>query len=144
MSTYIKVLLLPDFHYNSLNILMLTFLNIYFVSFSRSPNVGKMRVKIGQKMNYLFYFTRSCTQRFVVFYSFFSQKSILPRPKQIPERNLLLFKYFWIICFYSAFICFHAKLTFRDHRIIAIKSKWLIVRELWSKSKHGKKIPSLV
>ena len=85
---------------NSLNILRLTFLKIYFVLSWRSPNIGKRRVKIVQKTNYFFYFTSPCTNRFVVFYGFFLLKCILTRPKQNRARVFFFSNIFWIICFW--------------------------------------------
>ena len=77
-----RALLLPYFQYFQYFCIFSNNFNKYFVPFSCSPNIGKMRVKIGQKTNQFFYFTSSCTNRFVVFYSFFSLKCISPRPKQ--------------------------------------------------------------
>ena len=87
MSIYIKALLLPYFQYNYFNILRLTFCNKYCLPFLHSLNIRKMGAKIRQK-------TSSCINRFVVFYSFFSLKFKLPRPKENLARVFILFKYF--------------------------------------------------
>ena len=44
--------LLETYFYNiSLNVLRPTFFNIYNLPFLRSPNIGKIRVKVGLKTN---------------------------------------------------------------------------------------------
>ena len=47
MSIYIKVLLLTYFYYKILNVLRLTFFNLYDLPFLRFPNIGKMKVQVG-------------------------------------------------------------------------------------------------
>ena len=65
------VLLYTYFYNISLNALRPTFFNIYNLPFLRSPNIGKIRVKVGPKTNYFSYFMSSCTNRIVVFNIFF-------------------------------------------------------------------------
>ena len=65
------VLLYTYFYNISLNLLRPTFFNIYNLPFSRSPNIGKIRVKAGPKSNYFFYILSSCTNSIVVFKNFF-------------------------------------------------------------------------
>ena len=48
------VLLYTYFYNISLNALRPTFFNIYNLPFLRSPNIGKIRVKVGPKTNYFF------------------------------------------------------------------------------------------
>ena len=48
------IVLLSTYFYISLNVLGSTFLNIYNLPFLRSPNIGKIRVKVGPKTNYFF------------------------------------------------------------------------------------------
>ena len=95
ISLHIIGLLRIYFYSNSLIVLRLTFLNICAESFSCSPNIEKMMVKVGQKSTYFFYFMSSYSNRFVVFYNFFSLKSTLSRPKQKLVRVLLNFKCFF-------------------------------------------------
>ena len=54
-----------------LHALRQTFFNIYNLSFLHSPNIGKIRVKVGPKTNYFSYFMSSCTNRIAVFNIFF-------------------------------------------------------------------------
>ena len=90
----ITVLLQTYFYNISLNVLRPTFFNIYNLPFLRSPNIGKIRVKVGPKTNYFSYFMSSCTDRIVVFNNFFSLIFSQPRDKQNRARDFLLFKYF--------------------------------------------------
>ena len=85
------VLLYTYFYNISLNALRPTFFNIYNL---HSPNIGKIRVKVGPKTNYFSYFMSSCTDRIVVFNNFFSLIFSQPRDKQNRARDFLLFKYF--------------------------------------------------
>ena len=88
-------LLLHKYFYNiSLNVLRPTFFNIYNLPFLRSPNIGKIRVKVGPKTNYFSYILSSCTNRIAVFNIFFSLICSQPRDKQNRTRDFLLFKYF--------------------------------------------------
>ena len=87
--------LLYTYYFNiSLNALRPIFLNICNFPFLRSPNIGKIRVKVGPKTNYFSYFMSSCTNRIVVFNNFFSLIFSQPRDKQNRARDFLLFKYF--------------------------------------------------
>ena len=90
-----KAVLLYTYFYNiSLNVLRPTFFNIYNIPYLLSPNIGKIRVKVGPKTNYFSYFMSSCTDRIVVFNNFFSLIFSQPRDKQNRARDFLLFKYF--------------------------------------------------
>ena len=88
------VLLYTYFYHISLSVLRLTFFNIYNLPFIRSPNVGKIRVKIGPKTNYFSYILSSCSNRIAVFINFFSLICSQPRDKQSRARDFLLSKYF--------------------------------------------------
>ena len=88
------VLLYIYFFNTSLNILRPIFFNIYNLPFLRSPNIDKIKVKIGPKTNYFSYFMSSCTNRIEVFNNFFSLICSQPRDKQNRARDFLLFKYF--------------------------------------------------
>ena len=90
----IKVPLYTYFYNISLNVLRPTFFNIYNIPYLLSPNIGKIRVKVGPKTNYFSYFMSSCTDRIVVFNNFFSLIFSQPRDKQNCARDFLLFKYF--------------------------------------------------
>ena len=78
----------------SLNVLRPTFFNIYNLPFLRSPNIGKIRVKVGPKTDYFSYILSSCTNRIAVFNDFFSLICSQPRDKQNRARDFLLSKYF--------------------------------------------------
>ena len=82
------------FHNISLNVLRPIFFNIYNLYFLRSPNISKIRVKVGPKTNYFSYILSSCTNRIAVFNNFFSLICSQPRDKQNRARDFLLFKYF--------------------------------------------------
>ena len=90
----IKVLLYTNFYNISLNVLRQTFFNICNLSFLRSPNIGKIRVKVGPKTDYFSYILSSCTNRIAVFNDFFSLICSQPRNKQNCARDFLLSKYF--------------------------------------------------
>ena len=86
--------LLYKYFYICLKLLRPTFFNIYNLPFLRSPNIGKIRVKVGPKTNYFSYFMSSCTNRIAVFNNFFSLICSQPRHKQNFARDFLLLKYF--------------------------------------------------
>ena len=88
----------------SLNELRLTSFNIYNLPFLRSPNIGKIRVKVGPKTNYFSYFMSSCTNRIEVFNNFFSLICSQPRDKQNRARKFLLSKYFLNNLFLTVFM----------------------------------------
>ena len=77
----------------SLNELRLTSFNIYNLPFLRTPNIGKIRVKVGPKTNHYSNILSSSTNKIAVFH-FFSLICSQPRDKQNRARNFLLFKYF--------------------------------------------------
>ena len=80
--------------YVSLNVLRPTFFSIYNLPFLLSPNISKIRVKVGPKTNYFSYILSSCTNRVAVFNNFFSLICSQPRDKQNRARNFFLSKYF--------------------------------------------------
>ena len=90
----IQVLLYTLFYNISLNVLRTNFLNICNLPISHFPNIRKIRVKVGPKTNYFFYFMSSCTDRIVVFNNFFSLIFSQPRDKQNRAHDFLLYKYF--------------------------------------------------
>ena len=61
---------------------------------SNSPNIRKIRVRVGPKTNYFSYFMSFCTDRIVVFNNCFSLIFSQPRDKQNRAHDFLLFKYF--------------------------------------------------
>ena len=64
--------LLYTYSFNiSLNVQRPTFFGICNLPFLRSPNIGKIRVKVGPKTNYFSYFMSSCTNNIAVFSVFF-------------------------------------------------------------------------
>ena len=85
--------------YISLNVLRPTFFNIYNLLFLCSPNIGKIRVKVGPRTNYFPYILSSCTKTIAIFNNFFSLICSQPRDKQNCACDFLLSKYFWIIYF---------------------------------------------
>ena len=66
------VLLYTYFLNISLNVLRPTFFNICNLSFLSSPNIGKIKIKVGPKGNYFSYFRSSCTNRIAVSITFFT------------------------------------------------------------------------
>ena len=66
------VLLYTCFYSIYLNVLKPFFFNIYNVPFLHSANIGKIKVKVGSKANYFFYFMSPCTNRIAVFNNCFS------------------------------------------------------------------------
>ena len=88
------VLLYTYFFNISLNVLRPTFFNICNLPFLSSPNIGKIRVKVGPKTNYFFYFMSSCTNRIAVFSNFFKLIYSQPRDKQNCACNFFPFEYF--------------------------------------------------
>ena len=89
-----EVLLYTYFYNMSLNVLRPTFFNIYYLTFLRSSNIGKIRAKVGPKTNYFSYFMSSCTNRIADFNNLFALICSHPRDKQKFSRGFLLFKYF--------------------------------------------------
>ena len=83
--------LLYTYFYN-ISLLRPTFFNIYNLPFLLSPNIGKIRVKVGPKTNYFSYFTSSCNNKIAVFNNFLSLICSQPR-KKYRVRDFLLFKY---------------------------------------------------
>ena len=77
-----------------LNVLRPTYFNICNLPFLRSPNIGKIKVKVAPKANYFSYFMSSCTNRITVFNNSFSLICSQPREKQNRAHDFFLFKYF--------------------------------------------------
>ena len=65
------MLLYANFYNIFLNVLRPTFFNIQNLPFLRSPNIGKIRVKVGRKTEYFSYILSSCTNRITVFNNYF-------------------------------------------------------------------------
>ena len=64
--------LLYTYSYNIfLNVLRPTFFNICNLPFLHSPNIGKIKAKVGPNTNYFSHILISCTNRIVVFNNFF-------------------------------------------------------------------------
>ena len=87
----------------SLNELRLTSFNIYNLPFLRSPNIGKIRVKVGPKTNHYSNILSSCTNKIAVFH-FFSLICSQRRDKQNRARKFLLSKYFLNNLFLTVFM----------------------------------------
>ena len=90
----IQVLLYTHFYNISLNVLRPNFLNICNLPISHFPNIRKIMVNFGPKMNYFSYFMSSCTDRIVVFNNFFSLIFSQRRVKRNHAGDFLRFKYF--------------------------------------------------
>ena len=88
------VLLCTYFYDISLNVLRPTFFNIYNLPFLRSPNIGKITVKVGPKTNHFSYILSSSTNRIAVFNNFFSLICSQSRDKQNRVRDFVLSKCF--------------------------------------------------
>ena len=87
--------LLYTYFFNiSLNVLRPTFFNICSLPFLRSPNIGKIRVKVEPKTYYFSYFMSSCTNRIAVFSNFFLLIYSQPKDKQNRTRNFFPFERF--------------------------------------------------
>ena len=83
------------YFYNiSLNVLRPTFFDIYNLPFLLSPNIGKIRVKVGPKTNYFSNILSSCTNRIAVFNNVFSLICSQSRDKQNRAHDFLLSKNF--------------------------------------------------
>ena len=88
------VLLYTYFSNISLNVLRPTFFNICSLPFLRSPNIGKIRVKVEPKTYYFSYFMSSCTNRIAAFSNFFSLVYSQRRDKQNCASDFFPFEYF--------------------------------------------------
>ena len=88
------VLLCTYFYDISLNVLRPTFFNIYNLPFLRSPNIGKITIKVGPKTNHFSYILSSSTNRIAVFNNFFSLICSQSRDKQNRVRDFVLSKCF--------------------------------------------------
>ena len=117
----LKNMILSTYFYNiSLNRLGSIFFSIYNLPFLRSPNIGKIRVKVGPKINYFSYILSSCTNIIAVFNNFFSLICSQTRDKQNRARDFLLSKYFFNNLLLTVFV----ENTFsRARRVIAIKNE---------------------
>ena len=115
------VLLFTYFLNISFNALRLTFVSIYYLPFWRSPNIGKIGVKVGPNTSYFSFFMSSCTSTIAVFNNFFSLICSQLRDKQNWTRDFLLFKYFLNNPLLTVFM--QSTLS-KARRIIAIK-KWI-------------------
>ena len=96
-----KTVLLYTYFYNiSLNVLRPTFFNICNLPFSHFPNIRKIRVKVGPKTNCFSYFMSSCTDRIVVFNSFFFHLCLANQESNKTVPAVFFFStIFWIIFF---------------------------------------------
>ena len=88
------MLLYTNFYNISLNVLRPTIFDIYNLPFLRSPNIVKIRVKVGPKTDYFSYILSPCTNRIAVLNIFFALIYSQPRDKQNRGRVFLLSKYF--------------------------------------------------
>ena len=92
--------LLYTYFYIFLNVLRPTFFNIYNLPFLRSPNIGKIRAKVGSKTNYFSYILSSSTNRIAVFNNFFSLICIANQETNETLPPIFFFpNIFWIIYF---------------------------------------------
>ena len=94
------VLLYTNFYNISLNVLRPTFFNIYNLPFLRSPNIGKIRVKVGPKTDYFSYILSSCTNRIAVFNDFFHWCAANQETKKTVLAIFFFPNIFWIIYFW--------------------------------------------
>ena len=98
----------------SLNVLRPIFFNICNLPFLSSPNIGKIRVKVGPKANYFSYFMSPCINRIALSNNFFSQET----KKTMPTIFFLLN----IFCIISCWL-FSWKLRFQNSSNYCYK-KW--------------------
>ena len=88
------VLLYTYFFNISLNVLRPTFFNIRNLPFLSSPNIGKIRVKVGPKTNYFSQFMSPCTNTIAVFNNVFPLICSETRDKQNRNHDFFPFEYF--------------------------------------------------
>ena len=124
------MLLYTQFCNISLNVLRPAFFNIRNLPFSHFPSIRKIRVKVGPKTNYFFYFMSSCTDRIVVFNNFFALIFSQPRGKQNRTRDFLPFKYFLNNLLLNVFM--QNKLS----KLVELL-KWKMNNSLLKKCRHG-------
>ena len=92
---WVAVSVLYTYIFNiSLNLLRPTFFNICNLPFLRSPNIGKITVKVGPKTNYFLYFISFCTNVIAVFNNFFTLIYSQLRDKQNRACDFFPSKYF--------------------------------------------------
>ena len=103
----------------SLNVLRPIFFNICNLPFLSSPNIGKIRVKVGPKTNYFSYFMSSCTNRIAVFSNFFHWYIANQETNKTVPAIFFLLNIFWIISFWL----FSWKLRFQNSSNYCYK-KW--------------------
>ena len=93
------MLLYTNFYNISLNVLRPTIFDIYKLPFLRSPNIVKIRVKVGPKTGYFSYILSPCTNRIAVV-NIFLHWNIA---NQETNKTVAAFFYFpnifWIIYF---------------------------------------------
>ena len=88
------VLLCTYFFNISLNVLRPTFFNICNLPFLSSPNIGKIRVKVGPKTNYFSQFMSPCSNIIAVFNNFFPLICSETREKQNRTHDFFPLEYF--------------------------------------------------
>ena len=94
----LTMLLYANFYNISLNVLRPTFFNIYNLPFLPSPNIGKIRVKVGPKTDYFSYVLSSCTNRVTVFNNFFFYWYVATQETNKTVPAIFFFPIiFWII-----------------------------------------------
>ena len=94
------IVLLYTYFYNiSFSVLRPTFFNIYNLPFWRSPNIGKIRVKVRPKTNYFSYILSSCTNRIAVFSNFFHWYVANQETNKTVPAIFFFPNIFWIIYF---------------------------------------------
>ena len=118
---YTKKRLLPYFQSNSLNILRLTFWNIFCTFFTLSEYCENEGQNCTKNELYFLYFTSSYTNRYVVFYSFFLTEMHTTKTKTKLCMHFYSFSIFQIICFSW---CFRSKFNFKICQNIATKTEY--------------------
>ena len=95
------VLLYTYFYNISLNALRPTFFNIYNLPFLCSPNIGKIRVKVGPKTNYFFLLYELLHQQNWSFQWFFFHWYVANQETNKTVSAIFFFlNIFWIIYFW--------------------------------------------
>ena len=84
--------------------LRLTFFNIYNLPFLRSPNIGKIRFKVGQKTNYFSYILSSRTNRIAVLNNF-SHWYVAKQETDKTVPAILFFPNIFSIIYFQLFSC---------------------------------------
>ena len=103
---------------------------VYLLPFLRSPNIGKISVKVGLKNNYFSYILSSCNNRIIVFNNFFSWICSQQRAKKTVPAIFFFPNIFGII-YFQLFSC---KIHFQSSSSHCNKTR---ITHCYEKHGHG-------